>query len=217
MQLYSYYRSSASYRIRIALNLKGLGFELVPVDLVAREQKSDAYRRINSQSLVPTLVRDDGVSLSQSVAILEWLEEQYPEPALYPEDPEARAQHRALCLQIACDIHPLNNLRVLRYITGTLGSDDEALQSWYAHWIQLEFTTLEAKIAALVSPFSLGERPGMFEAFLIPQIYNARRFSIDLSDFPALVALDARCAPLHSFAAAHPHRQPDTPEELREA
>ncbi|MEO1079308.1 MAG: maleylacetoacetate isomerase [Pseudomonadota bacterium] len=216
MKLYSYYRSSATYRIRIALGLKGLEFELVPVNLVAREQQTEEYRRVNSQGLVPTLVHDDGVSLGQSVAILEWLEEQYPDPALYPGELEAKAQHRALCLQVACDIHPLNNLRVLRYITGILGSDNEALQSWYAHWIQLEFATLEPKIASLASPFTLGERPGMFEAFLIPQIYNARRFSVDLSEFPSLVALDARCAPLDAFSAAHPHRQPDTPEELRE-
>ncbi len=217
MKLYSYYRSSATYRIRIALGLKGLDYELVPLDLVAREQNNEDYRKINAQGLVPVLVRDDGVGLSQSVAILEWLEEKYPDPALYPADTEAKAQHRALCLQIACDIHPLNNLRVLRYLTGILGADEEALQSWYAHWIQLEFASLEPKVASWETPFSLGDRPGLFETFLVPQIYNARRFSVDLSACPSLVALDARCAPLEAFHAAHPHRQPDTPEELREA
>ena len=217
MKLYSYYRSSATYRIRIALGLKGLDYEVVPLDLVAREHKTEDYRKINAQGLVPTLVLDDGVSLSQSVAILEWLEERYPDPALYPTDVEARAQHRALCLQIASDIHPLNNLRVLRYLTGILGTDEEALQSWYAHWIQLEFGSLELKVASWETPFSLGDRPGFFETYLAPQMYNARRFSVDLSAFPLLVALDARCAPLEAFHAAHPHRQPDTPEELREA
>lgn len=216
MRLYAYYRSSAAYRVRIALGLKGLAAEIRPVDIAANEQAGDEFRRRNPQGLVPVLETDDGACLSQSVAILEWLEETAPDPALYPRTTLERARYRALCQHIASDIHPLNNLRVLRYLGGTLGQSQAAINAWYAHWITLGFTALEQEVAGWRGACSLGELPGMFEVMLVPQLYNARRFSVPTESFPALVDLDARCAELPAFRAAHPHRQPDTPEDLRE-
>jgi maleylacetoacetate isomerase len=216
VQLYSYYRSSAAYRVRIALALKQVDYEVIPVDLVANEQRAEAYRERNPQALVPALARDDGPALAQSWAILEWLEETHPRPSLYPAGTDAKAQYRALCLHIACDIHPLNNLRVLRYLTNTLECDEDAVKHWYAHWIQTGFEALEPEAASWGDGFSLGEAPGLFEVCLVPQIYNARRFDVDLSAFPALQQLEQRCAPLSAFHTAHPHRQKDTPENLRE-
>jgi maleylacetoacetate isomerase len=215
MLLYSFYRSSAAYRVRIALGLKGLRYELQPVNLAANEQAAASFRRRNPQGLVPVLTTDDGEDLTQSMAILEWLEESYPDPALLPTGALPRAHYRSLCQHIACDIHPLNNLRVLRYLGGPLGQDDAAIRHWYAHWITLGFAALEERVAAWPGPFSLGERPGLFEVMLAPQLYNARRFEVPTDDFPALVALDARCAQEEAFRRAHPHNQPDTPEELR--
>ena len=217
MRLYAYYRSSAAYRVRIALALKGLSAEIRPVDIAAGEQAGEAFRGRNPQGLVPVLETDDGACLAQSVAILEWLEETRPEPALYPASALARARYRGLCQHIACDIHPLNNLRVLRYLGGPLGQGKEAIDAWYAHWITLGFGALEAEVASWSGNFSLGDDPGMFEVMLVPQLYNARRFAVATDAFPALVALDARCALIDAFRSAHPHRQPDTPEELREA
>jgi len=217
VRLYTYFRSSAAYRVRIALALKGLAAELRPVDLAAGEQAGDDFRDRNPQGLVPVLETDDGACLSQSVAILEWLEETRPEPALYPAGAIERARYRALCQHIACDIHPLNNLRVLRYLGGPLSQSKEAIDAWYAHWITLGFNALETEVARWDQDFSLGDRPGIFEVMLVPQLYNARRFAVAIDAFPALVDLDARCAVMEAFRAAHPHRQPDTPEELRDA
>lgn len=208
MQLYSYYRSSAAYRVRIALNLKGIDHGVIPVDLVAGEQRGDDYRRHNPQGLVPTLVAGSR-TLTQSTAILEWLEEQYPETPLYPEDTLLRAQVRALCQLIACDIHPLNNLRVLKYLKNELGQEEATVREWYAHWVTEGFAALEPRLPA--EGFMNGETPGMAEAYVVPQVYNARRFSVDLDPFPHLRALDERCAPLEAFRRAHPDSQPDGP------
>jgi maleylacetoacetate isomerase len=217
VRLYAYYRSSAAYRVRIALALKGLSAEIRPVNLAAGEQAGDEFRGRNPQGLVPVLETDDGTCLSQSVAILEWLEETIPEPALYPASALDRARYRALCQHIASDIHPLNNLRVLRYLGGPMSQSKEAIDTWYAHWITLGFSALEGEVAGWGTGFSLGDDPGMFEVMLVPQLYNARRFAVATDAFPALVELDARCATIDAFRTAHPHRQPDTPEELREA
>ena len=215
MRLYSYFRSSAAYRIRIALALKGLAYDIHPVNLVASEQRAAPYREINPQGLVPAVALDDGTTISQSMAILEWLEETYPQPPLYDADAIVRAQQRALCQHIACDIHPLNNLRVLHYLRDDLALDEDAVSTWYAHWVREGFNAMESAVARMPSPFSLGDEPGMVEVLLVPQMYNARRFSVDLQAYPSLRALDARCAEIEAFIAAHPSRQPDTPEALR--
>ena len=215
MDLYSYFRSSASYRVRIALALKGIASNYIPVNLVENEQGSGEYRARNAQGLVPALVLDNGEVLGQSVAILEWLEERYPEPALYPEDAIERAQMRALCQHIACDVHPLNNLRVLRYLKDRLGHTQETVGEWYAHWIHTGFDTLEPQVAAMPGAFSLGDQPGMLELMIVPQVYNARRFDVPLERYPAICDLDERCASLDAFARAHPSRQPDTPDSER--
>jgi len=208
VKLYSYFRSSSSYRLRIALNLKGLDYDIVPVNLVAGDQRGEAYRAVNPQGLVPAL--DTGsAQLVQSTAILEWLEEQYPEPPLYPADALARARVRGLCQHIACEIQPLNNLGVLGYLREALGQDEHTVNRWYAHWVTRGFESLEA--AAPAEGYLGGTVPGMAEVFLVPQLYNARRFAVDLAPFPRLVAIDARCAYLDAFARAHPDRQPDAP------
>jgi maleylacetoacetate isomerase len=215
MKLFSYFRSTAAYRVRIALGLKGVDHEIVAVNLAAGEQRSEAFLKRNPQGLVPALQLDCGSVIAQSGAILEWLEESYPEPALYGPTALARAGQRALCQHIACDIHPLNNLRVLRYLENELERTSEQRSQWYAHWIQQGFVAIEDAVAKQSGPFSLGETPGMFEVFLIPQLFNARRFNVNIDAFPLLQALDERCQARKAFADAHPLNQPDTPEELR--
>jgi maleylacetoacetate isomerase len=211
MRLYSYYRSSAAYRVRIALAIKGLAFETIPVNLAQGEQRDGIYLSRNPQGLVPALELGDGTLLSQSTAILEWIEETFPAPALYAADPVERATQRALCQHVACDIHPLNNLRVLHYLRDELQQGEAAVSDWYAHWVRRGFAALEAIATSWKEDFSLGDRPGMFEVFLVPQLYNARRFRVPVEDYPTLAAIDARCARLPSFAAAHPSEQPDAP------
>ncbi|MEQ8516139.1 MAG: maleylacetoacetate isomerase [Chromatocurvus sp.] len=208
MQLYSYFRSSASYRVRIALNLKGIDHGVIPINLVAGEQRGESYRRHNPQGLVPTLITGD-TAITQSTAILEWLEERHPEPALYPQDTLQRARVRALCQLIACDIHPLNNLRVLKYLKGELEQDEEAVQRWYAHWVIEGFTTLEDRLPQ--EGFVNGEAPGMAEAYLVPQVYNAERFAVPMAAFPRISSLRERCDALPEFQRAHPDAQPDAP------
>ncbi|MHA7816346.1 MAG: maleylacetoacetate isomerase [Pseudohaliea sp.] len=210
VKLYGYFRSSSSYRLRIALNLKGLAYDTVPVNLVAGEQRGEDYRAINPQGLVPLL--DTGSErLVQSTAILEWLEEQYPQPPLYPADALARARVRGLCQHIACEIQPLNNLGVLRYLRNTLGEDEDAVNRWYAHWVTRGFESLEAEAPA--DGFFGADTPAMVEVFLVPQLYNARRFAVDLAPFPRLVAIDERCRGHDAFGRAHPDRQPDAPRD----
>ena len=208
--LHSYWRSSAAYRVRIGLNLKGLDYRQVAHDLRAGEQSDPGYRALAPQGLVPAL-EGDGAVLTQSLAILEWLEERHPQPPLLPRDPAARAQVRALAGAVACDIHPLNNLRVLQHLRSALGLTPEAVQAWVAHWIGEGFTALESLVQRHGGAFCYGDEPTLADCCLVPQVYNARRFSIDLTPYPALVAIDARCGELDAFARAAPQRQPDAP------
>ncbi|MCJ1888323.1 maleylacetoacetate isomerase [Pseudomonas sp. LA21] len=210
LTLYSYWRSSAAYRVRIALGLKGLAYRQVPVHLVkdGGQQHAADYRLLNPQELVPLLV-DGEARIPQSLAILEYLEETHPQPSLLPRDALQRAQVRALSLHIACDIHPLNNLRVLQYLSGPLGVADEAKNAWIRHWVETGLHAVEKGVSGWTGPLSLGERPGYFEACLIPQLYNARRFDCDLSGCPRLLAIAARCESLEAFQQAAPEVQPD--------
>ncbi|UTW07526.1 maleylacetoacetate isomerase [Pseudomonas benzenivorans] len=210
LTLYSYWRSSAAYRVRIALNLKGLAYKQVPVHLVkdGGQQHAPEYQALNPQELVPLLV-DGDCKIAQSLAILEYLEEAYPVPALLPPDPAVRAQVRALALHIACEVHPLNNLRVLQYLSAELGASDEAKNAWYRHWVGTGLAAVEQGLARFDGRLSLGQRPGYLEACLIPQVYNARRFNCDLEAYPRLLAMVARCESLDAFKRAAPEAQPD--------
>lgn len=206
MKLYHYFRSSSAYRVRIALNLKGLAYDTVPVNLVAGEQRAADYLAGNPQGLVPALAVD-GEVLAQSTAILEYLEEQYPDTPLYPQDVVARAHTRSLCQHIACEVQPLNNLRVLRYLREQLGLEEEAVNRWYAHWVSTGFAALES-VAPDAGFFSgSADAPGMVEVYLVPQLYNARRFAVDMAPFPRLHAIGQRCEALPAFARAHPDAQ----------
>lgn len=213
LKLYGYWRSSAAYRVRIALNLKGLAYRQVPVHLVkdGGQQHAAEYRAFNPQGLVPLLVDEvnGGARIAQSLAILEYLEEVFPVPALLPDDPVRRAQVRALAMHIACDIHPLNNLRVLKYLSGELGVDDEAKNAWYRHWVTEGLAAVEAGLDAFGDELSLGQRPGYLEACLVPQVYNARRFDCPMDAYPRILARVARCEALEAFAHAAPEVQPD--------
>ncbi|MGH8225340.1 MAG: maleylacetoacetate isomerase [Gammaproteobacteria bacterium] len=212
MELYGYWRSSAAYRIRIALNLKGLEVHHRFVNLREAEQKNEDYRRLNALGRVPTLV-DDGQIFTQSLAILEYLEERYPEPRLLPEDAGERAQVRALAQVVSCDIHPLNNLGVLKYLESDLGVDSDKKLAWYRHWVATGFAALEAMLAD--SPgdrFCHGDTPGLADLCLVPQVYNARRFECDLAPYPSIVRIDAACAELEAFIRAAPEAQPDSRE-----
>lgn len=210
LHLYSYWRSSAAYRVRIALYLKGLDLEIVPVSLApgASEHRGAAYRARNPQMLVPFL-EDGDVAVGQSQAILEYLDEAYPERPLLPPSPAARAEVRSFCNAICCDVHPLNNLRVLHYLRDVLGTHEEARNAWYAHWIRETFQALELVAAQHGGPFAYGESVTLADCCLVPQVYNARRFGVPMDDFPALVAADAHCRALPEFEAAAPENQPD--------
>ena len=210
MKLYSYFRSSAAYRVRIALALKGLAYEYLPVHLQKGEQRAEAYRAVNVQALVPTLVDERG-SFTQSLAIIEYLDERHPAPPLLPETPEERARVRAIALAIACDIHPLDNLRVLQYLTRTAGASEEAKDAWYRHWIELGLAALETQLAgeAATGSFCHGETPTLADICLVPQLANARRVAMPLDAYPTLMRIEAACNALPAFAAAAPARQPD--------
>ncbi|MCW3149744.1 maleylacetoacetate isomerase [Stutzerimonas stutzeri] len=213
LKLYGYWRSSAAYRVRIALNLKGLAYRQVPVHLVkdGGQQRAADYRALNPQQLVPLLVDEvnGGARIAQSLAILEYLDEIFPVPPLLPVDPVARAQVRALALHIACDVHPLNNLRVLQYLSGELGIDEEAKNRWYRHWVEQGLAAVEQGLAVFDGALSLGQRPGYLEACLVPQVYNARRFACDLHAYPRILEMVARCETLEAFRNAAPEVQPD--------
>ncbi|NCY24909.1 MAG: maleylacetoacetate isomerase [Alphaproteobacteria bacterium] len=208
MKLYGYFRSSAAYRVRIGLNLKGLGVEHVPVNLLKGEQASPEYTAINPQQLVPALA-DDGTILTQSLAILEYLEEKYPAPALLPADAAGRARVRALALVVACEMHPLNNVGVLRYLTQQLGASEAQKTAWYHHWLGKGFAALETMLAQGAGRFCHGDTPGLADCCLVPQVFNARRFDFDLSPYPTVLRIDDACAQLEAFQAAHPSRQSD--------
>ena len=207
MILHGYWRSGTSYRTRIALNLKGLAYQTAPVDLRTGAQKSDAYLALNPQGLVPAL-EVDGLVLTQSPAILEWLEETHPAPALLPSLPAERATVRAMAALIGCDIHPLNNLRVLKAVR-ELGADQGGVDAWAGRWISDGFSALEALVARHGEGWCFGGAPTLADCYLIPQIYSARRFNLDLTPFPRLLEIETR-ADLHpAFIAAHPDKQPD--------
>ena len=211
MQLYDYFRSSAAYRVRIALELKGLAPERAFVHLRRNAQLTDAYLALNPQGLVPTLVTDDGEVLTQSLAIVEWLDEEHPDPPLLPRTAAARARVRSLALAIACEIHPLNNLRVLNYLTGTLGVSTAQKDGWYRYWCDVGLEAIETRLQreSATGRFCHGDTPTLADVCLVPQLANARRFAVDLAAFPRLLAIDAACQQLPAFAAAAPARQPD--------
>jgi maleylacetoacetate isomerase len=210
MIVHGYFRSSAAYRLRIAMYLKGLAYELRPVHLRKGEQKTDAYRAVNPQGLVPALETDDGAVLTQSLAIVEWLDETRPEPALLPKDPVARAHARAFAQVIACDVHPLQNLRVLRYLKSEYGQEQDGLDAWCRHWIEPGLAACEALLAREPeAAFAFGDRPGLAEVCLVPQMFSADRFGLDLAPFPRLRRLREACEALPAFADAHPSKQPD--------
>ncbi|MCW0232617.1 MAG: maleylacetoacetate isomerase [Ferrovibrio sp.] len=211
MLLYGYFRSSAAYRVRIALNLKGLAYDQTFVHLAKLEQLSEAFAAINPQKLLPVLVTDDGILLTQSLAIIEYLEEIQPQPPLLPKDPLERARVRALALAVACEIHPLNNPRVLRYLTGRLGVSEEQKDTWYRHWVEEGLQAVETMLAT--SPqtgrFCHGDTPTLADLCLVPQVANGRRFKADLSRCPTVLRIDAECQSVKAFADAAPAKQPD--------
>jgi maleylacetoacetate isomerase len=208
MILHGYWRSGTSYRTRIALNLKGLEYQQEALDLRTGAQKSDAYLRLNPQGLVPALETDDGLVLTQSPAILEWLEETHPEPPLLPSDAAGRAQVRAMAALIGCDIHPLNNLRVLKAVRG-VGADQAGVDAWAGRWIIDGFTALETLVARHGEGWCFGTTPTLADCYLIPQLYSARRFNVDLAAFPRLLGIEARAEAHPAFIAALPENQPD--------
>lgn len=207
--LYGYFRSSAAYRVRIALNLKGLAYRQAPVSLLKAEQRSADFLALNPQGLVPALL-DGDVLLTQSLAICEYLDEAYPDTvALMPAEPVLRARVRALAQAIACDIHPVNNLRILNYLKTELDQDEAARHAWYRHWVNEGFAALEVQLAAESGPYCFGERVTLADVCLLPQVFNAQRFEVDMAAYPRLAAIAAALATLPAFADAHPARQPD--------
>ena len=212
VELYDYFRSSAAYRVRIALNLKGVvPDERTFVHLRMGNQRAQDYLALNPQGLVPALALDHGLVLTQSLAIIEYLDETHPDPPLLPVAPPSRARVRAIALAIACEIHPLNNLRVLNYLIGTLGVSKEQKDGWYKYWVDVGFEALERKLSQEreTGVFCHGNEPTLADVCLVPQIANARRFGIDLSPYPTLTRIEAACLALPAFAAAAPERQPD--------
>jgi maleylacetoacetate isomerase/maleylpyruvate isomerase len=212
MKLYTYFRSSAAYRVRIALNLKGLQYTSVPVHLVrdGGQQHQGDYRAKNPLGLVPTL-ETQSLTLTQSLAIMEWLDETYPDKPLLPASADERAYVRSLAQTIACDIHPLNNLRVLGYITKTLGATDEQRNDWYRHWVTEGLSAVEALLAGagLQGDFCFGNTPTLADCCLVPQVFNARRFNCSLDTMPRVQSIVSACEQLEAFQAAAPARQPD--------
>jgi maleylacetoacetate isomerase len=208
MILYGYPLSSASYRVRIALALKGIEVITVTKQLRRGEQRAKDFLEINSQGFVPVLSLDDGQALPQSLAIIEYLDEVYPQPPLLPAAPIARARVRALSLLIACDIHPLNNLRVLQYLEGSLGVTQSVRDTWYRHWIEAGFEALEEALGRdpARGRFCYGDAPTLADVCLVPQVFNARRYSVDLAPFPRIVAIDAACHEIAAFASAAPEK-----------
>lgn len=208
MKLYSYWRSTTSFRVRAALNLKGLDYEIVPVNLVEGEQKGADYAAVNPGMGVPSLMLDDGTILTQSVAILDYIEETCPEPPLLPADPIGRAQVRAAAAQIALDIHPVNNLKILAYLKGPLGHSQDEVVVWMNHWMREGFAAFSALIRP-DSPFCFGDRIGLADLCLVGQMLNARRWECDVTPFPRLVEIDARCRENPDIQMALPEAQPD--------
>lgn len=209
MKLYTYFRSSAAYRVRIALNLKDIAYEAIPIHLTkdGGRQKTPEYRAINPQMRVPSLQLDSGEILTQSLAIIEYLDEMQPRPPLLPSNPVARAKVRALADLIACDIHPLNNLLPLQYLRRELKHEQPEIDAWYHHWILQGFEALEAMIQP--GPYAVGGAVTLADVCLVPQVFNARRLKVPLDQFPKIVAVDAACLKLPAFDKARPENQPD--------
>ena len=201
--LHDYFRSSAAYRVRIALNLKGVDYDRHSVNLAAGGQKAPAYRALNPQGFVPML-EIDGLKLTQSLAIAVYLDQKFPEPPLMPRDPADGAHVRALAMTVACDIHPLNNLRVLKYLSGELNASQDQCDDWYAHWVTEGLAALEALAAPRAGAFLFGDTPSLADVCLVPQLYNARRFAVPISPYPALRRADESASAHPAFAAAHP-------------
>jgi maleylacetoacetate isomerase len=210
MKLYTYYRSSAAFRVRIALNLKGLQYESVPRHFARNEHRTAEYLALNPQGLVPALATD-GAVLAQSLAIIEYLNDRHPAPPLLPADPLVRARVRSMALAIACEIHPLNNLRVLNYLRSELQQDDDGVGTWYRHWVSEGFRGLEqqAREFSAAGRHCFGDAVTLADVYLVPQMYNARRFKTDLAPFPMLTGISAHLESLPAFAAARPEVQPD--------
>lgn len=208
LRLHGYWRSTAAYRVRIGLNLKGLAYEQAPHDLRTGAQRDPAYMALAPQGLVPALETPTGV-FTQSLAILEWLDERFPTPPLLPADPDDRAVVRAMAEIVACDVHPLNNLRVLNALRADFAADQAQVDAWIARWIADGFAALEQLVARHGGAFAFGDQPTLADCCLVPQIYSAERFKVDLGPFPHLRAAAARAGELDAFAAAHPARQPD--------
>jgi maleylacetoacetate isomerase len=210
VKLYTYFRSSAAFRVRIALNLKGLAYEPVFVHLAKGQHRAADYTQVNPQALLPTLELDDGTRLVQSLAIIEWLDEKHPSSPLIPKDALARARVRALAYLVACEIHPLNNLRVLQHLKRALGQSQEQIDDWYRHWIADGLAKLEADLARPgTGKFCHGESPSVADCCLVPQIFNAKRYESDLSPYPKTMRVFENCMKLDAFDRAQPSKQPD--------
>ena len=209
MKLYTYFRSSAAFRVRIALNLKGLAYEPVFVHLAKGEHRAAAYAKVNPQALVPTLELDDGTRLNQSLAIIEYLDETHPQPALIPREGKARARVRSLSYLIASEIHPVNNLRVLQHLKRALGQNEDQINTWYRHWIADGLAKFEAELGSGKGRFCHGESPTMADCCLVPQIFNAKRYQSDLAPYPNTMRIFDACMKLEAFDRAQPSKQPD--------
>jgi maleylpyruvate isomerase len=209
VKLYSYFRSSAAYRVRIALNLKGIAYETAPIHLVkdGGRNKRPEFRAINPQMRLPALVTPAGDVLIQSLAIIDYLDVTYPDPPLFPKDPIARAKARALAEIVACDIHPLNNIGPLRYLKNVMAQEQSAIDAWYHHWVIAGFEAIEALIEG--APYACGGQVTLADLCLVPQVYNARRLKVPLDKFPKIVAADEACLKLDAFDRARPENQPD--------
>jgi maleylacetoacetate isomerase len=209
MELHNYFRSSASWRVRIALALKGLDYDYLPIHLVRNEQNTPEFVAASGTGLVPLLVTDAGDHLHQSLALIEYLDETIPEPPLLPRDALGRARVRALAQDIACEIHPINNLRVLQYLTGPLGASEEAKQAWIRHWTETGLEAVERQLAALPATFCHGETPGLADCALVPQVFNAQRFKCRLDHVPNVMRVHATCMAYAAFASSQPSACPD--------
>jgi maleylacetoacetate isomerase len=208
MELFNYFRSSASYRVRIALALKGLAYDYKSVHLQKNEQTAESYSAVSASRLVP-LLKDGDAFVHQSLAIIEYLDETYPVPPLLPKDPLVRARARALALDIACEIHPLNNLRVLRYLVNALGVDEDAKNRWYKHWVETGLEAVERQLAAAPARYCVGDTPGLADCVLVPQIFNAQRFECRLDHVPNVMRVFEACMKLDAFEATRPEKCPD--------
>jgi maleylpyruvate isomerase len=211
VKLYTYFRSSAAFRVRIALNLKGIAYRAEYVHLPKGAHRAEAYGKVNPQGLVPTLVTDDGVQLSQSLAIMEYLEESRPDPALLPRDAESRARVRSIADLIACEIHPLNNLRTLQYLKRALGRSEDDVNTWYRHWIADGLAKLEGMLMHTpgTGTYCHGEAPTVADCCLVPQIFNAKRYECELAAYPSVMRVFNACMKLDAFERAQPSKQPD--------